>query len=482
MKNLLFIFSFFYFLGFFYSPTCVFANPSSDTISSFDVNDLNIIFPLYRQAINPNIPLGTYNEHSQRVENEGLIPDQIFNTALTHQFPNRSLDQLPILDLDFIKDLRFWTITSFRFSICDDVVGGELKKLDSSRESFILLKKNDGCQPRIRLVAQPMNYSGQFLATALHLVYNLSQDDVAFLIEELKSIKTLTLDSMGVNTNGIPLVIHPGLRKEIRELETRQLGQKVKSAILTTLNRQGKSAFDRLKIVTAIIHKETNHWLMYGGAVVKGNWIIATTESNLNEFNKRSDINLPIGTEEIKCDLYMVCRSQPNLATDDDKIYQTNVQNMIKLNWLFRNNVSANDQKKEYSLEEVQKIAEIIDNPNRVHFFNTNCISCHESSNFRNGNKLFFDYEGTSGATPFTSKVFIEAAPNSVINFGYVGPVARISTRTASEGVKSTTDLNNYLNIKSPVQKPFNPSALWTCLMMETNYLNCPINKKETPL
>ena len=83
---------------------------------------------------------------------------------------------------------------------------------------ILQLSPDAHCQAHLRLVIQPFNFSEQPLATAMHLIYNVSPEEERSVIEGLSEIKMLS--ATVAPTTGLPLMIHPALALEAESAGT----------------------------------------------------------------------------------------------------------------------------------------------------------------------------------------------------------------------------------------------------------------------
>ena len=188
----------------------------------FDVNDLSVLFPFDkdRGRFVPHIPMGD------------LVPEPLFNDIKTV-----AKEQAGITFADSAGkftgegDLRKWVIVGFRFDPCAPT--WQLLLPDEQRPAEIKFAVSkgllpDGCLYTFRLVAQPV-VNGIPADFTAHLVYlkgvwkvdkNMTQigvrgfgssvDRMRKGLNLLAEFKTKTA-AVGVQTDGYPLGVHPGL-------------------------------------------------------------------------------------------------------------------------------------------------------------------------------------------------------------------------------------------------------------------------------
>ena len=110
----------------------------------------------------------------------------------------------------------------------------------------------------------------------------------------------------------------------------------------------------------------------------------------------------------------------------------------------------------------VKHVPDLIANPQRAHFFNTDCVSCHSESTRRislgigdiQSEFRFARPDGVSGVDENVLPQDAKPGPSwNVRNFGWfpgrglgLNPVATVTTRTANEAADSAAFINkNYL-------------------------------------
>lgn len=404
----------------------------------FDVNDISVLFPLHREQAYPAIDLGTHPE---------LLSNEILSEVLKFEFPDKNLLDLPYPNMEILARRERWKLTSFRLDGCSDT----FKHLDIPNTSFFELSQNGSqCQPRLRLILQPFNGFGQPLVSALHLNYRLSADEFKQSIVALQKLRDESR-KLYTNTAGQPLAIHPGLAAEIQTLQNQNSG-----ALATVLSQFIKNVpnVSSLELVTMTLSTDSRHWKFVGGYVKDGHWIRFVTRLSRSLY--ASDLSADLGVEELVCNFYEICHSSP----------QYSQMSMQLLTRIFRPDFAKRPEL-ERKVSETLILAEAVDST-RNHFFSTNCISCHESSNYRNREQLLLEttsQEQPAGITPYTWGKYVSELPSAVINFGYDGTHPRVSTRTAAESTHVADQINRSLGFANPGYTPKDHSAFWQCLM-----------------
>lgn len=424
--------------------TLFFLLVSSVCLAGLDVNDVSLLFPISQGKLNPEINVG---------ENKILKPE-ILQQILKFEYPQRDVEDLPYIDLFNIKDLSHWLVTSTRFELCGDTLMTSLSSVVD------VVVSGNLCQPRLRLVLQPFTQLGTPLPSAIHLLYKLEKKDSDQVIQKLILMKSRGESELGVTTTGVPLDVHPALAEEIRQNKF-VVSNLLKEMILKVTGQESK-----LEIATLILRISLNHWKLVGGHLTGGEWKRMTTPFSQQFAN--SDFPESAGIEELLCDNFSVCLMTPR--TLDRNL---NPEGTI-LTEIFEDDSSLKKmQTPGHRSERLMVKAEEIDDVRKTHFFNTNCISCHESSNLRDREKLHTDLNLTQGLTPFVSRLKMGRFTNNVINFGYLGGIARISTRTAAESVKVADDVNSYLGELNPAPAIENLNLFWQCINQQSDFSVC---------
>lgn len=408
----------------------------------FDVNDVSVLFPLSKSQPYPDLNLITHPH---------LLSFELLNEVLKFENPDKNLLDLPYPNMETLSRPDRWKITSIRLDDC-----GDLFHLERIAQTTVveLTRASRTCQPRIRLVLQPFNGFGQPLVSALHLNYRLPQSAFETSIQTFKNLRDETT-KLGTSTAGQPLAVHPGLAIELSRQKSETLGR----IISDYLKHVVKDSY--LELVTMTLSTESRHWKFVGGYVESGRWKRFVTGFSRGLYPQ---IKSDLGIEELTCNFYDVCHSTP----------QNTAMSELLLTRIFRPDFAKRPEN-ERKITETLILAESVDSV-KVDFFSTNCISCHESSNYRSREKLLLSTtaeEHPRGITPYTWGKLVSETASSVINFGYDGTHARVSTRTAAESVHVADRINQSYGLKNPGYTPRDHSAFWQCLMAMDANQNC---------
>lgn len=421
---------------------------------AFDSNDVSFLFPLTAHGQpHPSVHI---NE-----ETAVLLGETLFRQILQFEHQMDDLNKLPYTNVRFLVDRSQWFVTSFRYEDCGHSFIAQDSVKDPLNQSEVLqLSQQAQCQSHLRLVIQPFNFSGQPLATAMHLVYNIELQEQDKILQELSNIKASLPAS--VNTTGLPLMIHPGLAAEVYRKET-VLAEKIRQFLFSTLTASNKTPESRLKIITLTINSIVMGWKMVGGYVQDQKWTRFVTPFNQSLYDPTGAEKILLGVEQIQCNFYDYCYSLPNQVDSKGRGVLTSD---------FKRQADGSPPLPVRN-QETEIMAENIDHASRTHFFNTNCLSCHESSNFRSRKNIFTDLGLPDGITPFTTKKLVNPNSSNIINFGYEGLAPRVSTRTASETVAVADRLNRLRGLQNPGKANLNVTSFWTCLMAEKDFSIC---------
>lgn len=410
---------------------------------SFDVNDASFLFPLDEGGLLPKLTL----------EDESMISQRQLHDLLLFDDPNGKLDDLRFTDLRYMTRLNSWAVTSWRLDPCGEkfeLVRDGVKNVDVAR-------RLRGCVSRLRIVAQPLNLLHQPLASAMHVLYDLDAEGLKEIADALIDLKTAAALN-GYQTTGFPLMVHPVLKAELKT------PSKPFASGLSNVLRRGIRR-GKLSMITLSVRESVNHWKFVAGTIQAGRWVLFVTDFS-SSFYENSRANEKVGVEDLTCDELSICRFAPvSMNVPSQKEANT-------LNEIFRPDRLVEQIPGRRSLE-VRRKAELIDNPDSIHFFNTNCISCHVSSSLRDREELLGSPFLRPGITPFVPRRLTSTNLNSVINFGYFGSIPRVSTRTAADAVSSADLLNKFLGLPNPSDISRDPQRFWNCLLTERDFTLC---------
>jgi hypothetical protein len=418
-----------------------------------DTNDVSILFPL-------NIKLKRFTPN---IDLKDLITPTVFEQVLKFQYPEREVKDLPYADIRFVSDIERWRIVALRINTCDD----HFTTLRSTADYLVVYPEANKCQPKLRLVAQPVDVRWFPIATALHLLYEINEKQLQSMTQLLFDLKDSTYSRYGIETTGLPLMVHPALQRE-NDLPEKALSvSKIVEKIVSIISSSSQTV--NPDVLTLTIHTNIDSWAFVGGLVENNNWKKFTTP-----FNQQFYLNEMIGVEKIICErtgtgASVECLSTPNKSPASQ-------ENKNVLSYLFR--PLPEGEKIDMTLLEIYQLAERVDSPLKTNFFNTNCLSCHQSSNHRN-REMIYEPSSPQGITPFTLSQYTSLRKNNIINFGYFGSSPRISTRTAAESAHAAHTLNSNFQLENPSTVIKNQTQFWICLMARIELKQCLDNQSQ---
>lgn len=434
-----------------------------------DVNDVSILIPMGPHGLHPSINLNHL----------GVIDTEIFEQVLRFEYPSGtpgspSLEDLPYVDSRFVTDINRWKLTSFRIEDCGEVVQSHLEGIAGSPPTW-LIERSPGCQPRLRLVAQPFNLFGIPLPTAMHFLINLEANEFQQFTLALKSLQELGRSRHSTETTGKALALHPGLRAELQVAGDTTLADHVQATLANIVKRNWNSLtsnsvdkFPQTESVTLILQTEINHWKFAGGLVRNGRWL--KSETTFSRQFRQETSYAALGVEDLKCDIHSSC----TLSPDPSLIQEPLRPDGRTLSWIFHDDIQfAQEQVPGRRSKRALETAELIDLPSATHFFNTTCVSCHQSSNLRDPSRRHLPTLTPEGLTPFVEKTYSSPFTNNVLNFAYFGASPKVSTRTAAESLDIAQRINRQQGWQNPASKIPNLEDFWKCLRNENDSTKC---------
>ncbi|MBX7132292.1 MAG: hypothetical protein K1X67_06405 [Fimbriimonadaceae bacterium] len=253
-----------------------------------------------------------------------------------------------------------------------------------------IVRQTFGEKPQLRLIVQPVTVNGNRIEVhdiAVHLVYSFvtqgadgteAPDREAFreIIKDLDAMKAHVQDA-GVLTSGVPLGIHPGLKAEVASL-----GDKVEAFLSEHLHPEKLNAMALMGLDTpepwiflalSKFPQGAEHFgpvpflpaQMLSFRVSGGGVIPSPTVNNMNPVPNR----IPMPKEE---------KDRRGVATA--ALFGEEVPELDALAVVGRDENGAD------VLDDKLKngdIPDLIADPTRAHFFNTDCLSCHTETRRR---------------------------------------------------------------------------------------------------
>lgn len=285
-----------------------------------------------------------------------------------------------------------------------------------------------GSMPQVRLIFQPVtleNGNPRVHDITAHLVFNFGKltnmksepDRAAFgdVVSDLRDLKT-SLASAGVSTKG-PLNVHPGFGEKTRDSFT----DGVKKMLIRRLSSERVGSTAVMGLAPA-----PEPWIFLSlqrtdkGFVPFKNKMIAGQVAEMFEFT--GDVT-----------------PMPTTTNIDGK-------RGVSTSLLFDRDIAKKLKSPGVAglpRPTLEDIPDLIANPARSHFFNTDCFSCHSETTRRNALKL----EVADAMFRFAKQGHVAPALLSddfwnLRNFGWFGDQATATHRTANEAVESAELIN----------------------------------------
>jgi hypothetical protein len=348
------------------------ANPVSK-LSQLDLNDVSILFPPpeTKEDLQHLISMGDLNDMAKNA----VWTDTVFASFTRIMTGNASkvgTHQIGFPSAAF-KQKATWHIAGIRV---DPSAPGTSKEIIAKF----------GASPQIRLILQPVTVENNRAIVhdfAAHLIFNFNSkvtpplkgcqlpisvpDKVAFtgILNDLLALKTkLAMGKMGntvISTAGKPLNVHPGL-------------QHAKTV---------KAVRDELKAFLSKHVTDKRLFAMAAMGLQKGNiqpWIFLSMAKEKGSFVAVQSPALPFGSQ---AEVFTAAPSvEPKPATNNNNPITCNLaippeqRNGVSTATLFKQASMGRQNQKE-----AKKVTDIIADPTKSHFFNTDCVSCHSTTN-----------------------------------------------------------------------------------------------------
>lgn len=325
-----------------------------------DVSDVSILFP---------VKLSDPSQASSLVPHPEIRADRFMTQTVLNEILAAAKSEKVVRDAGSAlgmegpdpTDIQQWRVMAFRFDPCAPNAELLTNDVPDSMKGVV-----PGCLIELRLILQAEGLAEIGKGPrdgALHLVYDLGVlkksttteeaqrnfEPFMPLIRGLQKIKSLSL-AIGVNTDGQPLGVHPGLKAELEAGRT-EIANEVTNFLTTFLNPSKLTAI----AVNGLATKTDSIWEFFSGTVAKGadripHFVLGRspafhkTEVFGLSFNKGVALILPRPEDETRS-LQALLQ-----AVRNDK------------------NITA----------EMKKVPFEIAHPKRSHVFNTDCHACHQ--------------------------------------------------------------------------------------------------------
>lgn len=328
----------------------------------FDVNDISFLWPVPNNAREADELIAS-DEKTADGKSQ-IWPKSAFDTFITtaptvgvkdstgntHQI---SFDDGELRDT--FNQQKTWKVVAMRI---DPSAPGSSSKMVNER----------GSVPQIRLIMQPVTVdkSGQVIVHdyTAHLVYNFTKgnrrpavpDKEKFteIVNDLKRLKA-NLAASGTSTAGKTLGVHPGF-------EGRN-GQTFRNALKTFIKKH--VAEENLAGVSFMGLEPPEPWIF--SAMVKQNGSFAQIPAPTLGGNKAQMLSFRDDKHVSPAPAPENLGNAKGISTT--LLFKQDMENKLS------SPVFANQARPRF-----QEIPDIIANPERAHFFNTDCVSCHSES------------------------------------------------------------------------------------------------------
>lgn len=398
--------------------TTFFAAHSHGAERGFDVNDVTILFPL--------------NEFNKTQ----AYPNITFKDILSaDSFKNIDRKAKALSKMESRYPYERWRIIGLRYDPCFPKSA----------------KTTTTCLEQIRLIAQPYR-GGGFEDVAMHLLFQINESPKILnsdAISKLRYIKYLS----STETQGTPLMPHPGLAQEIQDHGGTP--GPIGDAIIGLVKQFATEK--NLKEVTFTDADFNNNgpWFFMGGSIRHGNWNVK-----------------PIPGLQKKAKLQTT--DDAGFVTDNPPAKNIGIDNFVT----FGDNYGV---KEEYLEAELYKIHRT-QNPIRANPRNTDCASCHLVSNHESVRKLEgkssnYQYQSPIGITGYTtaeqlpifSSGFNFSEVVRVLGYSVTQPV--VAPMVANSSAQVAEQMNKSLNLPPPTDRDCRKqeSQLRICLMANEN-------------
>lgn len=402
----------------------------------FDVNDVAFLWPVPASIADVDQLIS-----ADQMLDEGHVsiwPADVFNAVITQAQQiavtnsagrQNKIDFRPF-HAEFTK-LSTWKAVSFR--VDPSAAGASAEFIQAFGEI-----------PQIRLVLQPVTMAGdgapRIHDVTVHLVFSFvkppaspeavpvpDREKFRAIVQELQELK-ISLQRLGTATAG-KLSVHPGLKNQVDGFAA-----KVRSFLLTHLSG------DKLSAVAFMGIDPPEPWIFF--AMRKSGAEFKLQSFPVLSGNSAEMLILAGGTPVI-----------PTPATTNvDAGRGVHTSLLFSRTARSRLDVPVFGDRPDLKHKD---IPDLIANPTRSHFFNTDCVSCHTESSRRKVLELAmfrseFQYRRPDGISPVDEEMLPKDQWN-VRNFGWFpagahGGTPTITMRTANEAAESADFINrNYL-------------------------------------
>jgi hypothetical protein len=405
--------------------------------TKFDVNDVAYLWPLPQTAADVKALISASDS---RPDGTPLWPTEPFLTTIATAQVTTATSSAGNDHRILFGDLAAaysnpgnWKLAGFRVDPCAPGCDPEFQKVF-------------GATPQLRLIFQPVTVEPNGKVTihdlAAHLVFNFTLGPIPFpatpdrgtfltIVNDLRSLKA----SSGVDTAG-PLTIHPGFAAG---------GAAFRSMVAAFVAKH--TAGSRLFAMAFMgLAPRPEPWLFFALARTPSGTFVPAPQRVLSGTSQM--LTFMGGTAAMPVPTNSNIAAGKGVSTGvlfergiEDRLDQPAIAGMPRP--LHRD------------------IPDLIANPSRAHFLNTDCVSCHTESTLRRRLKIESDRQLAYARPAGISGVSAERETGdswNVRNFGWFKTQATVSHRTANEAAESAEHINReYLGAQS--QRPAASSA-----------------------
>ncbi|MEM9092386.1 MAG: hypothetical protein AAGC93_27100 [Cyanobacteria bacterium P01_F01_bin.53] len=404
----------------------------------FDVNDISFLWPVPKSTREMDALL-TADERTADGSSQ-IWPKEVFDTVIetakTVKVTNSNGGENKINFNDsslseVFDQQKTWKVAGMRID-------------PSAPGSSTKLIQTFGSIPQLRLILQPVtvNEVGNVIVHdyTVHLVYNFTkgrsqpavpdQEKFREIVTDLKTLKA-NLAARGISTSGKTLGVHPGFSSRSPDFNN-----ELKAFIKKHVSAENLLA-------TAFM-----------GIEPPEPWIFFAMRKQANGFFAQTDAPTLKKGEKAQMLSFLDTRNVSPVPETTNLSAKEGVSTAM----LFDGDISSKLASKVFPAKDrprFQDIPDIIANPERSHFFNTDCVSCHSESARRQDlgirtSDALFKYQLPAGVSG-VDKSLLPVDLWNVRNFGWFPPFPRsrgdavetVTMRTANETAEAVEFINH---------------------------------------
>jgi hypothetical protein len=388
-----------------------------------DVNDVSYLWAPPTSPTNLNALLKLQDV---RFGDRPAIPKSLFDQWI--QFakgdPLQGYQLQPPAHLTFETDLQNWVVAALRVDPCAPSTSG-------------MSDRPEDCIQEIRLVAQPAKWiegvTMDLPDVALHLLFHVSagapQDSKVF-VERVRQLVELK-KKYGIQTDGLPLGIHPGLVKPqsgfFKDFQSWAL-QALSQAVLKQVTFAG-------------IGGQQGPWLFFQGTV-DPQGLTYRLEADPNLSGQPMMVVTPgLLGEGIRV---QPAPTNQEVRPDQTRVYRPSVMDLFYQGTL---NLQAPATLGDGSLSQQLRVGDVgyfLDHPRLAHRGNTDCLSCHSVTSrhliLGLGPSSPYQYQMPLGVTALSS--YLVRSHVNFRAFGWFGAQPVANQRVTQESAEAAAQIN----------------------------------------